>query len=117
MVRFIKFLWIILVYTAIAFFLSKSVVVLSFLTLTFAGLLFREKYSVAVWFQIDELVAAVAHFKKNRTVSGLCGEYAYQEKPGFIYLERLINKIFNDNEHCYNRWVKEMKILNFIRTL
>ncbi|MCP4881132.1 MAG: hypothetical protein GY905_11350 [Gammaproteobacteria bacterium] len=72
---------------------------------------------MAVWYQIDELAAAVFHFEQHRTISGIVGEMAHYERLGYGYLELLVNALFNDDLHCYNQYIKEMKILKFRETL
>jgi len=116
-VRMLKFLWLISSYTVALYLLAQHWIVAIFLLVTLIGLIRGERYSTAVWYQIDELAAAVFHFEQHRTVSGIVGEMAYNNRKGYEYLELLVNTLFNDDLHCYNQYIKEMKILKFRETL
>jgi hypothetical protein len=115
--RILGFVLTFTLYTLFGLLLLDNPYLASFFLVTFLGMLFGnntiKEYCTNVWFQIDVLAGSVFHFKKRRTVSGITGERAINERYGAIIMEKLINKLFNDDLHCRRAYYHEIKLIEF----
>jgi len=95
--------------------------ILAFLVVTFVGLFTKgsfKQYCYYVWLALDILAGSVFHFRYKRTVSGITGERAINERYGALIMERVVNAIFKDDpDHCRRIYRRELKIAEFERTL
>ena len=95
--------------------------ILAFLVLTFIGLFTKgsfKQYCYNVWLALDITAGSVFHFRYKRTVSGITGERAINERYGALIMERVVNAIFKDDpDHCRRIHRRELKIEEFERSL
>ena len=103
---------------AVALFHNPYIAV--FLVLTFIGMFIKstKPYCYNVWYALDVTAGSVFHFRRKRTVSGITGERAINERYGALIMESLVNAIFKDDpDHCRRIYRRELKIAEFERTL
>ena len=71
-----------------------------------------------MWYALDITAGSVFHFRYKRTVSGITGERAINERYGALIMERVVNAIFKDDpDHCRRIYRRELKIEEFEKTL
>ena len=117
MKRVFKFAWIVFCYASILYLLAQNWVVLIYLLTTLIAMIRGHKHSENVWLNLDKTAAAIVHNKRDRTISGFTGEMASKKERGYVILEKAVNFLFNDKDHCFNRWQKEIKINRFMESL
>ncbi len=119
--RYGGFLLTCTLYILMAVALVYNPYIAAFLVITFLGMFVKgvtQQYCYNVWYQIDVLAGSVFHFRKKRTVSGITGERAINERYGSLIMERVVNSIFsNDPDHCRRIYRRELKIAEFERSL
>lgn len=108
-------------YILMAIALVYNPYVLVFLVATFIGMFTKgtfKQYCYNVWYALDLVAGSVFHFRYKRTVSGITGERAINERYGALIMERVVNTIFRDDpDHCRRTYRRELKIEKFERSL